>query len=1043
MNHDADVFTAALELPAAGRVAFVVARCADPAQRQRILSLLEAHEEVGVFLPVPSRPRLEEPVEEKFIGRYKLLEKIGEGGCGVVWMALQLHPIQRRVALKVIKLGMDTKAVIARFEAERQALALMDHPNIARVFEAGATDQGRPYFVMELVQGEPITWYCDERKLSVRERLTLFAGVCRAIQHAHEKGVVHRDIKPSNILVTHDGDMPVPKVIDFGIAKAAQGRLTDSTFFTAFEQFIGTPAYMSPEQADLHAPEIDARSDVYSLGALLYELLAGRLPFNPKTLAEEGIEEVRRIIREVEPPRPSTQLNALSLAEREKLSQSRGLAPTEHALVVRGDLDWMVMKALEKNRARRYESAAAFAADVTRHLNHQPIVARPPTAGYVLRKFVRRHRLPVVAGLSVAGALALGTILSVGQARRAERAERLAASPAGSLVAGLVAARKSRPMPPPPASPAALARARAFAADLRENFFAGCADEFREDEIEARAAEAIAAFDHVPPEQRWPEWKSERGWAAARRVLAQRRQARTTAVANGETLCAELEQLHMAGDAGSDVAELLAIAWTVAYDPIMPQRLYGPHPDAPKRAASLQRAEGLLLPLVLTPASPRPLGHTLAEVLFARAETRNGEAGLGLVKQALALLDELEAPLRNKAVVLLTRARLLSLEGRYSRPAENERLQREVIALADSVVAQPGHAGAAKRLKVRAHYALSQRLPMGSAVELLELGAAERLAAELSAADPSNDDDWYWLIVVRRALAGAFGERGRIADTVAVLQQTAIDGGHPVTQATPVEGGSRRYIKGILERIAVLEATRGNHAAADQAMAAQQIHAASLKVSAESSRKAALSRDAVAAARVALQVALPRGDYAVVASQGEAALAPLTALLSGSAAREADRVTYASEVTQIAEVVAEACLHLSRFAEAEAILRRASELRPRSSPAHPPGESVWLAFALARQGRATEALEVLAPALRELRRKEENHTANFAQRELLARALVVEALAQPSTDAGRAQRAVALTEAQKILDAMSDEARQLYPERVLQGWIAQARTSGG
>jgi serine/threonine protein kinase len=1043
MNDDADVFADALERPASERPAFVVGRCTDPAQRLRILALLEAHEKAGAVLPVPGHPRLDEPVSGMVVGRFKLLEKIGEGGCGVVWMADQLHPIRRRVAVKIIKLGMDTKAVVARFEAERQALALMDHPFIARVFEAGSTDRGRPYFAMELVRGQRITRYCDERKLTQRERLTLFAGVCRALQHAHERGIVHRDIKPSNVLVTHDGDAPMPKVIDFGIAKATQGRLTDSTLFTGFEQVIGTPAYMSPEQADFHAHEIDARSDVYSLGALLYELLAGRPPFDPQTLSKHGIDEVRRIVREVEPPRPSTQLTNLPPAERATLAQSRGLAPLQHAVGVRGDLDWIVMKALEKNRARRYESAAALAADITRHLAHQPIVARPPRAGYVLRKFVRRHRLPILASSAVAGALALGAVMSVGQSRRADRAERLAATPAPSQVAGLVPSRNARPPPPPPASAAALARARAFVGDLRENFFAGSADESREDEIEARADETIAALEHVPPEQRGPDWKRDHAWAATRKVLAQRRQAKTTAVANGETVCAELEDIYAQSNGSDDVAELLAIAWTVAHDPIMPQRLYGPHPDAPQRAKALGRAEGLLLPLVLGQAGPTRLGHTLAEVLLARAETQNGEAGLGLVRQALTLLDDLDAPRREGPAVLLTRARLLSLQGRYSRIEDNVRLQGEVITLADTLLAHPVHAAAAQRVKVRAHFARSQRLPPGAATEMSELATAERLAAELSAADPSNDDDWYWLLVIRRALAVAMVERDRIADAVAVLQQTAIDGGHPVTQATPVEGGSRRYIKGILERIAILEANRGNTTAADQAMAAQQIYAASLKVSADSSQKAALSRDAVAAARVALQVALPRGDYASVVAQGEATLTSLTTLLTSPLAREADRVTYASEVTQISELVAEAYLHLSRFTDAETVLRRCRTLQPRKTTTQSPSGSVWLACALARQGRAAEAREVLSPPLRELRRRHENHTAHALHRELLALALFVEALAQPPTEAGRATRASALAEAQTILTAMSEEARHLFHPRVLQRWIAQAQASGG
>ena len=296
------------------------------------------------------------PLTEKpgdTIGRYKLLQQIGEGGCGVVYMAEQDEPVRRRVALKIIKLGMDTKSVIARFEAERQALAMMDHPNIAKVLDAGATETGRPYFVMELVRGMKITEYCDEAKLSTRARLDLFIQVCQAIQHAHQKGIIHRDIKPSNILVTVNDGVPVPKVIDFGIAKATSGQqLTDKTLFTAFEQFIGTPAYMSPEQAVLTSLDIDTRSDIYALGVLLYELLTGKTPFDAKELLAIGLDEMRRTIREQEPPRPSTRLSTLPGQELSTTAQRRGLDAPKLVSELRGDLDWIVMKcAGERPRA--------------------------------------------------------------------------------------------------------------------------------------------------------------------------------------------------------------------------------------------------------------------------------------------------------------------------------------------------------------------------------------------------------------------------------------------------------------------------------------------------------------------------------------------------------------------------------------------------------------------------------------------------------------------------------------------------------------------
>src|SRR5579859_3096773 len=346
------------------------------------------------------------------IDRYKLLQKIGEGGCGVVYMAEQEKPVLRRVAFKIIKLGMDTKNVIARFGAERQALAMMDHPNIAKVLDAGTTLTGRPYFVMELVRGVKITDYCDQNNLSTTQRLDLFMQVCRAIQHAHQKGIIHRDIKPSNVLVTVHDDLAVPMVIDFGIAKATQGRLTDQTLFTAFEQFLGTPAYMSPEQAVMTNLDIDTRSDIYSLGVLLYELLTGKTPFEQQELLAAGLDEMRRTIREKEPPKPSTRLSTMVSDELTSTAHRRQTEPPKLIHTVRGDLDWIVMKCLAKDRTRRYETANGLARDIERHLHLEPVTARPPNHLYEFQKSMRRHWVGFAATVAIIAALTLGVVVS-------------------------------------------------------------------------------------------------------------------------------------------------------------------------------------------------------------------------------------------------------------------------------------------------------------------------------------------------------------------------------------------------------------------------------------------------------------------------------------------------------------------------------------------------------------------------------------------------------------------------------------------------------
>ncbi len=425
------IFFAALEkIGPEQRAAYLEAACGENVElRRRVELMLEAHPKVGDFMATGSfsgeakEARLKPSPDHAgavIAGKYKLLEKIGEGGMGEVWVADQLEPIKRRVALKLIKRGMDSRSVLARFEAERQALGVMDHPNIAKVLDGGTTETGQPYFVMELVKGTPITEFCDARRLTAKQRLALFIPVCQAIQHAHQKGIIHRDIKPSNVLVALHDETPVPKVIDFGVAKAVGQQLTEKTIYTGFGNLVGTPAYMAPEQATFNQLDIDTRADVYALGVLLYELLAGSPPVEPERLKRAALDEVLRIVRDEEPPRPSVRFSTSE--GKASIAAMRQIDPMKLSALMRGEIDWIVMKALEKDRSRRYETANGFAADIRRYLDGEAIQAHPPSASYRLSKFVKRHRVVIATVSAFVGMLIAAVGISGTLAIKATRA---------------------------------------------------------------------------------------------------------------------------------------------------------------------------------------------------------------------------------------------------------------------------------------------------------------------------------------------------------------------------------------------------------------------------------------------------------------------------------------------------------------------------------------------------------------------------------------------------------------------------------------------
>jgi serine/threonine protein kinase/tetratricopeptide (TPR) repeat protein len=1016
-SREEQVFADALARPEHERVAFVDgASNGDAALRDRILALLKAHTGTNSLLnsgPVTVSV-LDEEKPGEHIARYKLLQKIGEGGCGVVWMAEQEEPVRRRVALKVIKLGMDTKAVVARFEAERQALAMMDHPNIAKVHDAGATDTGRPFFVMELVRGIPITKYCDENQLTPIARLELFIKVCQAIQHAHQKGVIHRDIKPSNILVTVNDGQPTPKVIDFGIAKATQGKLTDATIFTAFEQFIGTPIYMSPEQAEMSSLDIDTRSDIYSLGVLLYELLTGRPPFDPKKFAEAGIEGIRQQIREVEPPRPSARLSTLDDDERTTIAKLRNTASAELSLILRGDLDWIVMRCIEKDRTRRYDTANGLAADIQRYLRNEPVIARPPSTAYLLQKLVRRHRMGFTAGFLVAASLVVGTIVSVRQRSLAE---------------------KSR------------AEAEKLVDFLLEDFYRELEPTGRLEIVSELATQAIEYYDRLPPVLFTAGSQRHRGSALMRRGAA-------TVVQNGsasaepilERAINDFETARRRGDNTEQCTIGLALALGCrGYIRYNQGRLE-------ESSADLDRSLALMRPLA-SKTGARRARLELANLLNTWAQTQPKERAMTTCEEGRQILAGLGAlDLSNLQAASAygdisdTEAGCALTLGRFDMA---ERIEQEVDALAERILEKrPGdlramldRIWAASKLA----YVETRRFQHARAFE--RASEMARFARNYVTVDPAHYWGWAMGMVARQQMAWAALMRGEVK----LAEQHLHDA---ISLADRGQGGDDVLL--LVPRcwfdLAAIAAQRGERDSAEKTFAngARAVHDAN-----ERMKRGALAQmiSAEALAWRERVMRLSFGDFIAVEQAARAALESIAKI-----GRTPEQSRLKEDIDSLRRAAlfhcALAAMRLDRFSEAETAGRAAAAapqgsgwgeqdiygVNPETSRAF---AQALLALALARQHKTGEARATVGPAVDVYRKWHKNGAEGVDFNHDFAFCLYVQAVACADDDASRGLRRTALEEAASLIAKLTHEAMALRDQRELREWIDAERAKSG